>query len=43
MQQLKVTIQKARNGMDYLQIMSDDQFTVNIVLLADKIVVEDDR
>jgi hypothetical protein len=29
--------------MDYLQIMSDDQFTVNIVLLADKIVVEDDR
>lgn len=41
---LKVTITKTANGLqDYIQIMSDDLMTTNIVLIADQIVVEDHR
>lgn len=40
---LVVTIQKARDGRDYLQIMSEDMVETNIVLIADKITVKDKR
>lgn len=40
---LDVRVQKARNGKDYLQIMSEDMVAVNIVLIADKIEVKDQR
>lgn len=40
---LKVTVQKATDGRDYLQVMSGDMVEVNIVLIADKIEVEDLR
>ena len=41
---LTVTVSKTANGkQDYLQIMSDDMFSVNVVLIADKITVEDKR
>lgn len=41
---LNVTITKTSTGMaDYIQIMSDDQISVNIVLVADKIKVDDHR
>ena len=40
---LTITIQKARDGRDYVQIMSDDQISVNIVLIADKISISDFR
>lgn len=40
---LTITLQKARDGRDYVQIMSEDQITTNIVLIADKILVEDKR
>lgn len=40
---LNVTIQKARDGRDYLQIMSEDYISVNIVLVSEKITVEDQR
>jgi hypothetical protein len=43
METLTVTIQKARDGRDYLQIMSGDYTSVNIVLIADKIIVKDSR
>ena len=42
----KLTIQvtKTRDGLrDYVQIMSSDQFTVNVVLIADHIEVADER
>lgn len=42
--ELTVTITKTSNGlMDYIQIMSDDSISVNIVLIADSIVVTDHR
>jgi len=42
--QLTVTVTKTSNGlMDYIQIMSDDSVSVNIVLIADKITMEDHR
>ncbi len=42
--ELKVTVSKTSNGdKDYLQIMSDDMFSTNIVLIADKITIEDAR
>jgi len=42
--ELTVTITKTSNGlMDYIQIMSDDSVSVNIVLIADKIIVTDHR
>lgn len=40
---LKIVIQKARDGRDYLQIMSDDYIDVNIILIAEIIEVEDNR
>ena len=40
---LNVTIQKARDGRDYMQIMSGDYVSVNIVLIAKTIKVEDNR
>jgi len=41
---LKVTITKTSTGKyDYIQIMSDDQTAVNIVLIAGKIEVKDHR
>ena len=41
---LNVTITKTSTGMaDYIQIMSDDQVSVNIVLVAEKIEVKDHR
>ena len=40
---LEVRIQKATDGRDYLQIMSDDYTSVNIVLIAKIIEVKDQR
>ncbi len=41
---LRVTVSKTSGGdKDYLQVLSDDQFSVNVVLIADEIVVEDLR
>lgn len=41
---LHITISKTRQGnQDYLQIMSDDLVSVNIVLIANKIEVQDAR
>ncbi len=41
---LTVTISKTAMGnQDYLQIMSDDLVSVNIVLIADEIQIKDDR
>ena len=42
--ELDVTITKTRTGtQDYIQIFSDDQISVNICLVADKIRVTDHR
>ena len=41
--QLKVTVQKNRMGDDYIQLMSSDQVSVNIVINAKQIIVEDVR
>jgi len=42
--QLTITISKTSDGKrDYMQVTSDDYTSVNIVLLAEKIVVEDKR
>jgi len=44
MDALKVQISKTSNGLtNYLQITSSDQVSLNIVLLADTITVEDRR
>lgn len=40
---LKIMIQKARDGRDYVQVISDDQISVNIVLIAEKITIKDMR
>jgi len=40
---LEIRIQKARDGRDYLQIMSEDQTSINIVLVSEKIIVKDQR
>ncbi len=41
---LKLTLSKTSDGQhDYLQIVSDDQFALNIVLIADQIDVDDRR
>lgn len=37
--ELEIAIQKATDGRDYVQILSGDQTSVNIVLIANKIVV----
>lgn len=42
--ELIITITKTANGKwDYVQIMSGDNFTVNVVLIANKIIVDDHR
>lgn len=44
MMKLNILISKTANKkMDYLQIMSEDLTSVNIVLIAEKIVVDDKR
>jgi len=41
---LHVTISKTSDGAsDYIQIISNDAVTVNVVLVADKIEVQDAR
>jgi hypothetical protein len=40
---LTIHVQKATDGRDYVQIMSDDMISVNIVLIADEILIEDRR
>lgn len=41
---LKVTITKTSNGLcDYIQVMSEDMITVNVVLVAAQIEVVDMR
>lgn len=41
---LNILVSKTTNGkLDYLQILSDDQFTINIVLLAEQVKIEDRR
>jgi len=41
---LKVTVTKTAQGdQDYIQVMSDDQLSVNIVLVADRIELQDMR
>jgi hypothetical protein len=43
-QKLRITVTKTANGEDeYVQIMSGDHFTVNVVLIADQIEIVDDR
>lgn len=44
LEDLKITLSKTADGQhDYLQIMSADQFAINIVLIAHKITVMDVR
>ncbi len=41
---LKLTLSKTRDGQhDYLQIVSADQFALNLMLVADKIEVDERR
>lgn len=41
---LDVTITKTSTGQaDYIQVMSEDQVSVNIVLISSKITVKDHR
>ena len=41
---LTITVTKTSDGMnEYVQIMSEDQFFINVVLIADKIVINDAR
>ena len=41
---LRIEVTKTADGQhDYVQIMSTDQFTVNVVLIADAIEVVDAR
>jgi len=41
---LKVLVSKTSHGdQDYLQIMSDDTVSVNVVLVAEKVEIEDAR
>ena len=42
--QLKVMISRTADGKnDYMQIISGDQFKVNVVLIADSIEIQDSR
>lgn len=44
MEGLTVQVTKTRDGLrDYVQITSPDQLSINIVLIADEIVLEDHR
>lgn len=40
---LEITLQTARDGRDYVQIMSEDMVSVNIVLISEQISVKDSR
>lgn len=41
---LQVTVTKTSRGdQDYIQVMSDDQISVNVVLVADRIEIQDHR
>ncbi len=41
---LAIQVTKTSDGLqEYVQIMSGDMLTVNVVLIADEIVVNDDR
>lgn len=41
---LRVTVTKTSRGdSDYIQIMSEDSVTINVVFVAAKIIVEDTR
>jgi len=41
---LTATVTKTSNGLlDYIQIMSDDMISVNVVLVAEEILVDDHR
>lgn len=43
-QPLQVTISKTADGQhDYMQIISADQFAINVVLISQKITVNDVR
>ena len=43
-EKLRITVTKTSDGLrEYVQIMSGDQFTVNVVLIADSIEIEDGR
>ena len=42
--ELRIRVTKTRDGMlDYVQVMSSDQLTINLVLLAERIIVDDGR
>ena len=41
--QLNVELAKAKDGRDYIQILSEDFTDTNVVLIADRIVVTDNR
>lgn len=42
--ELRIQVTKTSDGLrDYVQVMSADQLTINLVLLADKVVVSDLR
>ncbi len=42
--QLTITVSKTADGSDdYVQIMSGDQFTINVVLIAAEVEVNDSR
>lgn len=41
---LSITLSRTRQGdQDYLQVLSDDQTSINLVLIADEITVHDAR
>lgn len=41
---LKIQISKTADGeRDYIQVMSDDLVSVNVVLIADEVEIKDDR
>lgn len=40
---LEIILEKAKDGRDYVQILSDDYKTVNIILIADLITIKDTR
>ena len=41
---LKITISRTRDDLqDYVQVMSSDQLTVNVVLIANRIEIVDSR
>ena len=42
--ELRIQVTKTSDGLrDYVQVMSADQLTINVVMLADKVVIRDLR